>query len=45
MANGTQKEHRQVALSAWEEIVGVFPSLEEVLENKNDINEHSGNKT
>ena len=45
MANGTQKEHRQVALSAWEEIVRVFPSLEEVLENKNDSNEHSGNKT
>jgi thymidylate synthase (FAD) len=45
MANGTQKEHRQVALSAWEEIVGVFPSLKEVLENKNDSNEHPSNKT
>ena len=44
MANGTQKEHRQVALSAWEEIVRVFPSLKEVLENKNDSNEHTGNK-
>jgi thymidylate synthase (FAD) len=26
MANGTQKEHRQVAVSAWQEIVRVFPS-------------------
>jgi thymidylate synthase (FAD) len=36
MANGTQKEHRQVALSAWQEIVRVFPSLKEVLTGENN---------
>lgn len=30
MANGTQKEHRQLASSAWEEILKVFPSLEDL---------------
>ena len=28
---GTQKEHREVALSAWAEIVKIFPSLEGIL--------------
>ena len=36
MANGTQKEHREVALSAWKEIVRVFPSLKEVLSGENN---------
>ena len=31
MAEGTQKEHRQVATSAWEEIIKEFPSLKELL--------------
>ena len=31
MANGTQKEHREIAQMAWDEIVKVFPSLSEVL--------------
>ncbi len=31
MANGTQKEHRQIALEAWELIIKEFPSLVEVL--------------
>ena len=32
MANGTQKEHREVAVSAWNEIVNKFPSLEGALD-------------
>ena len=32
----TQKEHREVALSAWKEIVRVFPSLKEVLSGENN---------
>jgi len=28
----TQKEHREIALDAWKEICGVFPSLQEVLD-------------
>ena len=31
MANGTQKEHREIALLAWQEITKVFPSLTDVL--------------
>jgi thymidylate synthase (FAD) len=33
MGPETQKEHRQVALDAWNEIIRVFPSLEDALEN------------
>ena len=33
MGPETQKEHRQVALDAWNEIIKVFPSLEDALEN------------
>ena len=32
-ANDTQKEHREVALAAWKEIVDQFPSLSEVIDN------------
>ena len=32
-ANDTQKEHREVALAAWKEIVDQFPSLSEVIHN------------
>ncbi len=31
MANGTQKEHREIATMAWEEITKIFPSLADVL--------------
>jgi thymidylate synthase (FAD) len=31
MANGTQKEHREIATMAWDEIKKVFPSLADVL--------------
>lgn len=31
MANGTQKEHQEIALQAWELILKEFPSLSEVL--------------
>lgn len=31
MANGTQKEHREIATMAWEEIIKLFPSLKDVL--------------
>ena len=31
MANGTQKEHREIAIEAWNNILVHFPSLEEVL--------------
>jgi thymidylate synthase (FAD) len=27
----TQKEHREIALMAWDEIIKIFPSLSEVL--------------
>jgi thymidylate synthase (FAD) len=33
MKNGTQKEHREVAVEAWELILKIFPSLSEVLIN------------
>lgn len=32
MSNGTQKEHREVATSAWNEILVLFPSLKEILD-------------
>jgi thymidylate synthase (FAD) len=32
--NGTQKEHREVAIAAWKRIVEQFPSLSEVLETE-----------
>jgi thymidylate synthase (FAD) len=32
MANGTQKEHREVAIDAWYQIVEIFPSLKDALE-------------
>ena len=32
--NGTQKEHREVALSAWEEIEKNFPSLKGLFDNE-----------
>jgi thymidylate synthase (FAD) len=32
MANGTQKEHREVAIDAWYQIVEEFPSLKDTLE-------------
>ena len=32
MANGTQKEHREVAIDAWYQITKVFPSLKDALE-------------
>jgi thymidylate synthase (FAD) len=31
MANGTQKEHREIAAMAWNEISKIFPSLSDVL--------------
>lgn len=31
MANGTQKEHMEVATSAWNEIITQFPSLKEII--------------
>lgn len=31
MANGTQKEHREIATMAWQEITKIFPSLADVL--------------
>lgn len=31
MANGTQKEHREIAAMAWAEITKIFPSLADVL--------------
>lgn len=31
MANGTQKEHREVATMAWNEITKIFPSLADIL--------------
>ena len=31
MENGTQKEHREIATMAWEEIIKIFPSLTDVL--------------
>lgn len=34
MSNGTQKEHRQVALSAWNEITKYFTSIKEVLHHE-----------
>jgi thymidylate synthase (FAD) len=33
MANGTQKEHRQIALDSWGIILGQFPSLSAILED------------
>jgi thymidylate synthase ThyX len=30
----TQKEHRELALAAWEEIVKVFPSLSDVFQQE-----------
>jgi len=32
MANGTQKEHREIATDAWYEITNVFPSLKDSLD-------------
>ena len=32
MANGTQKEHREIAIDAWYQIVEVFPSLKDALD-------------
>jgi thymidylate synthase (FAD) len=32
MANGTQKEHQEVAISAWNDIKTYFPSLSEILD-------------
>lgn len=32
MANGTQKEHREIAIDAWYQIVDVFPSLKDALD-------------
>lgn len=32
MDNGTQKEHREVATMAWNEIIKIFPSLTDVLQ-------------
>jgi thymidylate synthase (FAD) len=32
MANGTQKEHREIAIDAWYQIVEAFPSLKDTLE-------------
>jgi thymidylate synthase (FAD) len=32
MAEGTQKEHREIATQAWQEIIAAFPSLENCLE-------------
>ena len=34
MANGTQKEHREIATAAWQEVVKLFPSLSEVIINE-----------
>ena len=34
MANGTQKEHREIATMAWNEIVKIFPSLTDVLQKE-----------
>jgi thymidylate synthase (FAD) len=31
MANGTQKEHREIATMAWNEITKIFPSLADIL--------------
>jgi thymidylate synthase (FAD) len=31
-ANGTQKEHQEIALACWDEILKEFPSLKEILE-------------
>ena len=33
MTEGTQKEHREVATQAWQEIIAAFPSLENCLES------------
>lgn len=33
MANGTQKEHREIAVKCWEEITREFPSLKGILNN------------
>jgi thymidylate synthase (FAD) len=35
MANGTQKEHREIATDAWYEITNVFPSLKDSLDIEN----------
>jgi thymidylate synthase (FAD) len=32
MENGTQKEHREIASLAWDEIIKIFPSLKDVLQ-------------
>jgi thymidylate synthase (FAD) len=32
MENGTQKEHREIATMAWNEITKIFPSLTDVLQ-------------
>jgi thymidylate synthase (FAD) len=32
MANGTQKEHREIASECWHEIVRIYPSLSELIE-------------
>lgn len=33
MSNGTQKEHREVATSCWNELVNAFPTLKDILQN------------
>ena len=32
MANGTQKEHREIATECWQEIVRIYPSLNKLIE-------------
>jgi thymidylate synthase (FAD) len=31
-ANGTQKEHREIAIKCWEEVVRIYPSLKDLIE-------------
>lgn len=31
-ANGTQKEHREIALQCWKELVKIYPSLENIID-------------
>jgi thymidylate synthase (FAD) len=31
-ANGTQKEHREIAIKCWEEVVKIYPSLKDLIE-------------
>lgn len=34
MANGTQKEHQEIARACWDEITKIFPSLEGIIEQE-----------